>query len=264
MSIANWNPTAFYLLGDEVYDGSADYYTALANNRNDPPPSANWALIPAPAGGINTITTTNGSGIDAVVLFPNAQLSTNLVAGSGISLTPSGLNTSITIGATGVVPISHGGFISTITQVLADAAGVGAGVPLFMVYDTTTSAIGCALVLGTGGGLSAIQVVNTGVYQITFSVQWDKFGGGGTNNVQMWFAVNGTPVPFSNSEIDITQQINQISCVDIILSLNAGDKVEIVGYTPVGANHVQALANPIDPTHPVAIPSIITNITRIA
>ena len=48
MSIANWNPTAFYLVGDEVYDGSADYYIANANNRNSPPPSAPWTLVPIP------------------------------------------------------------------------------------------------------------------------------------------------------------------------------------------------------------------------
>lgn len=264
MSIANWNPTAFYVVGDEVYDLSGDYYFANANNRNDPPPSANWTLIPPPVGGITTITTPNGSGVSAVVALPNAQLSTNLVAGGGITLTPSGINTSITIGATGFVPISHGGFISTINQVLANGAGVGAGVPKYLVYDTITSAIGCSLVVGTGGGLSAIQVANTGVYKILFSVQWDKFGGGGTNNVQAWYAVNGTPVPWSNSEIDITQQINTLTSVEIILSLNGGDKVEIVGYAPVGSVSVQALANPIDATHPVAIPSIITDIVRIA
>ena len=155
------------------------------------------------------------------------------------------------------VPVSHGGFISTISQSLAAAT------PRYMTYDTTTSAIGCALVVGTGGGLSAIQVANTGVYQITISVQWDKFGGGGTDNVQVWFAINGTPVPWSNSEIDITQQINQVTAVDIILSMNAGDKLEVVGYTPAGTQ-VRALANPIDPTHPVAIPSIITDVLRIA
>lgn len=45
MSIANWNPTAFYLIGDYVYDGSGDYYYAVANNHNDPPPSASWVLV---------------------------------------------------------------------------------------------------------------------------------------------------------------------------------------------------------------------------
>jgi hypothetical protein len=154
-------------------------------------------------------------------------------------------------------PPAHGGFISTISQTLTAAT------PLYMVYDTTTSSLGCSLVLGTGGALSAIQVANTGVYQITFSIQWDKFGGGGTDNVQAWFAINGTAVPSSNSEIDITQQINQVTTVDIILTLLAGDKLEIVGYTPAGTQ-VRALAQVIDATHPVAIPSIITSITRIS
>lgn len=264
MSIANWNPTAFYVIGDEVYDGSADYYYALANNYNDPPPSANWALIPPPVGGINNITSANGSGIDVVLALPNADISTNLLAGSGITLTPAVANKSITISTNNVVPVSHGGFISTINQVLANGGGVGAGTPLYLVYDTITSSIDCSLVVGSGGGLSAIKVANTGVYRVLFSIQWDKFGGGGTNNIQTWFAINGTPVPWSNSEIDITQQINQISTVEIILTMNANDKVEIVGYTPVGSVSIRALANPIDLTHPVAIPSIITDIIRIA
>ena len=45
MSIANWNPTAFYVIGDYVYDGSVNYYYAIANNYNDPPPSASWVLV---------------------------------------------------------------------------------------------------------------------------------------------------------------------------------------------------------------------------
>lgn len=48
MSFANWNPTAYYLVGDIVQRAGVDYI-ATANNHDDPPPSANWATYsPAP------------------------------------------------------------------------------------------------------------------------------------------------------------------------------------------------------------------------
>ena len=210
-------------------------------------PSAYWVLLnPSlpPFVGVSSLNT--------------LQNAVSLVGAGGTSVVNGPNPQEITISSVSAVPIGHGGFISTINQPLT------AGSKLYMVYDTITSAVDCSLVKGTGGGLSAIKVASTGVYQITFSVQWDKFGGGGTNNIQAWFEVNGNPIAWSNSEIDITQQINQISTVDIILSLNANDFVEIVGFTPIGSVSIRALANPIDPTHPVAIPSIITDILRIA
>ena len=246
MSIANWSPTAFYLIGDYVYDLSNTYYVAIADNHNDQPPSASWSLVVIPIGPTGTVGPTG----------PIGPAGTAANTGATGPIGPTGIG-GATGSSGGIVPVSHGGFISTVNQPLIAAT------PRFMTYDTTTSAIGCNLVVGTGGGTSAIQVTNTGVYQITISVQWDKFGGGGTDNVQIWFTVNGVNVPWSNSEVDITQQINQVTAVDIILSLNAGDKLEVVGYTPLGTQ-VRALANPIDPTHPVAIPSIITDILRIA
>lgn len=253
MSIANWNPTAFYLIGDEVYDGSADYYYALANNYNDPPPSANWALIPPPAGGINNITSANGSGIDAIVALPNASLSTNLLAGTGITLSPSPVNTSITISAT-YAP-SVGSFYSTSSQNLPAATQTP------ITYNNTSITTGIVLV----GPLpsSQIRVLTTGVYKVLFSAQLDKFGGGGTDNFQLWFRLNGNNIPFSNSEADITQQINEVMTVEILLNMNANDIIEVIGYTTVGAVSCRLLANPIDATHPVAIPSIITNIYRV-
>jgi len=58
MSIANWNPTAFYLIGDYVYDGSATYYVAVADNRNSPPPSAPWVVAVPSATYAQVLSTT--------------------------------------------------------------------------------------------------------------------------------------------------------------------------------------------------------------
>ena len=102
MSYANWNPTAFYLINDIVYDGNEDYI-ALANNYNVQP-STNplvWnQLNPiGPPTGLSNVATTDGSGITSIVAGSTATLSSALVAGLGINLTPSVIigNKSLTI-----------------------------------------------------------------------------------------------------------------------------------------------------------------------
>lgn len=202
----------------------------------------------------------NGSGITITpsLLNTDVNLSTNLVGGAGITITPSGLDSSIILSAPGTFTPAYGGFISTLTQ------GLTPGTPLPLVYNTITASSGTSLVIGSGGGFSGIQVSNNGTYKLTFSIQWDKFAGGGTNNIQAWIRINGGNEPFTNSEEDITQQINVVMTVDFVFTLAAGSVIEVIGFTPLVSSSIQALANPIDATHPVAIPSIITNINRIA
>ena len=248
MSIANWNAITQYLIGDQVYDGSADYYVATADNINSNPPSANWTLIAPPGAGVVSLNALSG----------NLTL-----VGAGRTLVSPGVPGVSDIQISSVV--GYGSWYSQTTQVLADAAGAGAGVPVYMTYDfpSVPPGFGVVLTIGTGGGTSALRVGRTGIYQLTTSLQLDKFGGGGTNNFQVWVAVNGTPVPWTNSESTINNAISTIFTCDYMLSLNLNDRVEVVAYVPVGSDHCQVLAVPVDVNHPVEIPSIITNIVLI-
>lgn len=207
MSIANWNPTAFYLIGDEVYypNTSSQTFVAQSNNYN---------ITPLPA-------------------------------------TPVWL----AINPTSFVPYA-GSFSSSVSENLP------AGVQTPITYNTTLVSNG---VVPVGAfPTSQLRVLHTGVYKVLFSAQLDKFGGGGTDNFQLWFRLNGTNILASSSEVDTTQQINQVMTVELVLSMNANDIIEVIGYTKVGAVSCRLLANPVDATHPVAIPSIITNIYRVA
>ena len=154
-------------------------------------------------------------------------------------------------------PLAFGSWYSQTSQPLVagnklaftyDAAGlVGPGIAPVGAYPTPT-----------------LEVAATGVYKVSASVQWDKTGGGGTNNFQLWITINGADVPWTSTEIDITQQINDVMTIEWLLSLNATDQLAVVGYMAVGGVNGRITAYPIGPTHPVDIPSIITNIYRIA
>ena len=108
MSYANWNPTAFYLTDDIVYDGNEDY-TALAPNTNTQPSTHPlvWSAIapPGPPTGITNVTSGFGSGIDVNVVAGEAKLNSALVNDPNLTLTPSappskdltiGLNSALT------------------------------------------------------------------------------------------------------------------------------------------------------------------------
>jgi hypothetical protein len=201
MSIANWNPTAYYLVGDYVYDGSGDDYFAVANNHDDPPPSASWVLV------------TTGT------FSPSYA---EIVSNTTIPL-PATFQTTITFSAKNI------------------------GTP-----DVTLP------------NPSNIRVGTTGVYRVIFSAQLEKTMGGGTDEIQMWFTINGNNVPNSNSKVDLTQQINAVMTIESIFSLTAGDTIGLRGYTPATAVSCFVVAIPVDANHPVSIPSVIVDVQRIA
>ena len=260
MSVANWNPTAFYVIGDEVYDLSNDYYNAIADNTNDPPPSASWVLIPPPFGGISVLTTPNGSGMNAVVALPNATLSTNLKPGPGITLTPSGVDTSITIGTSTVsFPPSYGSFYSLGIQTLNPVAPAGENLVTYGNSFINTPDVVLFGPLPT----PAIQVNTTGIYKFLYSIQADKTSGGASSfPVEVYIKVNGITVPNSSSRTRVTNNTEVVVTCEYILSLAATNTVEVAAYT-TAIGLIRFPSFPPTGTAP-ATPSIISNIYRIA
>jgi hypothetical protein len=202
MSYANWSPTSFYLVGDYVYNLSGDYYYAVADNYNSPPPSAPWVLV-----------------------------------------------------TTGTFAPSYAEFTSSTTQPIT------AMIELPITNDTKT--IGTADIVPVGPfPTSGMRVNTTGVYKLLYSAQMNKSSGGGADDIDIYLRINGTNVPNTATRVALTQQIEQVLTCEYIESLTAGDVVEFVAYTSVGVS-CEILAVPAAPPVP-AIPSIITNIIRIA
>lgn len=205
MSVANWNSTAFYVVGDYVSDGSATSYYAIADNHASPPPSAPWALVQTGTFGVP----------------------------------------------------SYGEFISNTTQLLPQTIQT----PLTLDAKTLGTP---DVVDSTPFPTTAVRVNTTGVYRVIFSAQLEKTGGGGTDEIQMWFQKNGVNVPNTNSKVDISQQTNLVMTIESVFSLTAGDTLGLVGYTPAGASQCAVVAIPVDGDHPVSVPSLIVDIQRIA
>jgi hypothetical protein len=107
---------------------------------------------------------------------------------------------------------------------------------------------------------SRILISNSGIYKISYSIQFEKTGGQ-EEGATIWFKVNGNNVSESASTVIISGNNGKtFPFCEYIYSFNAGDYFEFafsVTNTSVLANSF--VANPPAP----AIPSIITNVYRI-
>jgi hypothetical protein len=113
-----------------------------------------------------------------------------------------------------------------------------------------------------GATSSQIKVLNAGVYNIQFSAQFDK-SDGGKDNVEVWFAKNGSNIADSNSLFSLEGNNDKlIAALNFMLELNANDYIEIAWHSTdlnMFLHHDVAGASPTRP----ATPSVIITVQQV-
>ena len=154
-----------------------------------------------------------------------------------------------------------GTFSSTQTQ--TQTGGV-ANTPTPITFDTT--AVSNQVNLQGTLPSSIIEVKEAGTYEIIFSIQFDKTGGG-TDFVDAWVRINGNDLPDSASQTTVVgTQGENVLTVPIVTTLNANDTIEIVFASPdntMSATAFPAWVTPGNPYDRPAIPSIICSVKAL-
>lgn len=108
---------------------------------------------------------------------------------------------------------------------------------------------------------SEIQVDNDGLYSLQFSAQVFRTSGSSNREIDIWFKVNGTDVPDSNTRMTVKDHsVYHVASWNIFLNLVASDLVEI--YWQVSDVNIELRAEAATASVP-STPSIIATITRI-
>jgi hypothetical protein len=116
------------------------------------------------------------------------------------------------------------------------------------------------VVIGTTS--SQIKVLNDGVYNIQFSAQFDK-SDGGKDNVEVWFAKNGSNIPDSNSLFSLEGNNDKlIAALNFMLELNANDYIQIAWHSADINLFLHHDAAGVSPTRP-ATPSVIITVQQV-
>lgn len=149
---------------------------------------------------------------------------------------------------------AYGSFSSSLSQILPIVPNV------YTATYTTTDLVGGGMILNGGG--NSILIPIGGTYRVITSIQLDKGGGGGSvGDVFVWFAVDGVAVPNSATKSQLTNLIETVMTVEVLVSCFAGQLISIQLQGATGTERI--FAEPASNGRP-AIPSIITIVQRVA
>ena len=152
-------------------------------------------------------------------------------------------------------PVPHGSFYDTTTQTNPVASAVNL-MRLNSVYGSSNDTQ-YAIKKNT----DRIYITQTGVYNIAFSAQLDKTGGG-ADNVFIWIRVNGQNVAHSASKIVINGPNDEVVAAwNWVLTLADKDYIELAWQSP--DTQVVLLAVAATGNIP-QIPSVILTVTWVS
>jgi hypothetical protein len=149
-------------------------------------------------------------------------------------------------------PVGHASYYDTTTQ----TNPVVDTVNLF-TYDSVLG----EFQVERGVPTSKVYVANTGLYNIQFSAQLDKTGGG-ASSVYIWPRINGQNLPDSATKIVIDGPNNEVvPAWNFLLPMRAGDYFELAWQSP--DTDVVILAEPASGNIP-GVPSIILTVVYVS
>ena len=143
-------------------------------------------------------------------------------------------------------------------------------------YDTTTQTnlLGTNLITVntvvvafntvTRAPFSKIYVTESGIYNIQFSAQLDKTGGG-ADAVYIWLRKNGVDVADSASKVVVNGNNDEkIAAWNFVILLSANDYIELAWSSADATMHIEAFpASTVAPVHPL-IPSVILTVCWVS
>jgi hypothetical protein len=143
-------------------------------------------------------------------------------------------------------------------------------------YDTTTQTnlLGTNLITYSttiigyntkiGSPTSRVFVSETGIYNIQFSAQLDKTGGG-ADAIYIWLRVNGADVANSASKVVVNGNNDEkIAAWNFVIQLQSNDYIELAWSSTDATMHIEAIAaSTVAPVHPF-IPSVILTVTWVS
>jgi hypothetical protein len=132
-----------------------------------------------------------------------------------------------------------------------------ANIPVAISYDTTIISKGIAYTSG-----SHILFSQTGVYKIGSSCQFDNSDGG---NIffDLWYRKNNSDLSHSASRMTVPNNSPNFAYVEFIVSINAGDYIEIIVVSNNSNGVIKAFPSMTSPPDPYSRPNISPVIVTI-
>ena len=196
----------------------------------------------------NQTTTNRGSNLEVYTTPANSNVAVKSAtfAGNTTQVTNLSVDGNITYTKT------YGAFFSDVDQ-----TNPVANTAMSMTFNNTTSAEGVSIASN-----SRITISNPGVYNIQFSAQVAK-SGGGTGVIDIWLSKDGTLVDWTNTAIPVTSGSPAVAAWNFVQEVAvANTYFEINWSSPDTLIILDAQSANTTPTRP-GIPSVILTVTPV-
>ncbi len=201
---------------------------------------------------LGTLTGLTVSGTTTLSSFTTTGFVQSTSAGVLRSAALSSSNVTTALGFT-PVRSNFGSFSDNTTQ----SASVINTATVMTLNTTDIGGYGVSLANGT-----QIKVDNAGIYNLEFSAQMSK-SSAGASDVTIWFRKNGTDVPNSATDFNLSGNTAlEVAAWNYYFDLAAGDYIEIVWSTPVLTITMEKKDSRTSPVRP-AVPSLIATMHRV-
>jgi len=153
----------------------------------------------------------------------------------------------------------YGSFYSTQDQ------SDGVNTPNPLTVNQTAESAGVSVANNLSGNPSRITFTYAGTYNIQFSAQFHHTSGGGSGNtVNVWFRLNGTDIPNSDTKLTVPSNAPYVvGAWNFIQTMSAGDYMEIMWATDNASVVIEYEPGATSPLAHPAIPSVIITAQQI-
>lgn len=140
----------------------------------------------------------------------------------------------------------------------ATISGLTINTPTPISASTISESLGITINNG-----SQFVVSSGGTYNFQFSLQLVKTQGGSSEDIYIWFRINGNDIPWSNTKLSLANNNDySVAAWNFITSLNTNDYIELI--CSVTSTNIILLSETgsSSPTRP-GIPSVIISLNKI-
>ena len=241
-------------IGGSLYTGTstADSISGVVLN-NGVITSGSWAgsTITSRYGGTGINTYIKG---DILVGVGNTLIT--LPVGNDLSILTADSSTGIGLSWKGLDAPTYGAFASTSTQTV-----LGANTVTYVNFNTVYTANNISIGSGT---TDRIYINDTGLFDVQFSTQFSLATGTQPKTVDMWFLVDGVPIPNSGTRQTVTgKDFESVLTVNLLQSFISGQYVQLAYSSPAADLTLAVFNNLTTPARP-DIPSVILTVEPVS
>ena len=179
--------------------------------------------------------------------------------GANVTATDDAINNRTNVNIVGSTPTSsYGSWYDSTTQTAIDK-----NEPTAIQYDSPDFNVGVSVDNDVDGNPTLIRVQEVGIYNVQFSLQTYRSGGGTIENLWIWLRIRGIDVPYSSTQITFKNNTEyQVQAWNFFVPIDAGEYCQLMWAVTDLKIQLVTIPSTLAPIVPDS-PSVILTVSKL-